>query len=83
MQTFFGQTRKIRYKVRRWNWKGHAILLETPENYIGVRVVPAELADREGRTDVIAYQQLRDTLGQRVKRRDNGDVTIAEIPMVN
>jgi hypothetical protein len=83
MQTFFGQTRKIRYKVRRWNWKGHAILLETPENYIGVRVVPAELADREGRTDVIAYQQLRDTLGQRVKRRDNSDVTIAEIPMVN
>ncbi|MBI5683786.1 MAG: C39 family peptidase [Verrucomicrobia bacterium] len=82
-QTFFGQTRKIRYKVRRWNWKGHAILLETPENYVGVRVVPAELADREGRAEVIAYQQLRDTLSQRVKRRDNGDVTIAEIPMVN
>jgi hypothetical protein len=82
-QAFFGQTRKIRYKVRRWNWKGHAILLETPENYVGVRVVPAELADREGRAQVIAYQQLRDTLGQRVKRRDNGDVTITEIPMVD
>ncbi|MFA6560478.1 MAG: hypothetical protein WCV00_01055 [Verrucomicrobiia bacterium] len=82
-QTFFGQTRKIRYKVRRWNWKGHAILLETPENYVGVRVVPAELADREGRAEVIAYQQLRDTLSQRVKKRDNGDVVVTEIPMVN
>ncbi|MFZ2640050.1 MAG: hypothetical protein WA117_03605 [Verrucomicrobiia bacterium] len=82
-QTFFGQTRKIRYKVRRWNWKGHAILLETPENYVGVRVVPAELADREGRAEVIAYQQLRDTLSQRVKKRENGDVLITEIPMVD
>jgi hypothetical protein len=82
-QTFFGQTRKIRYKVRRWNWKGHAILLETPDNYVGVRVVPAELADREGRAEVIAYQQLRDTLSQRVQRKPNGDVIITEIPMVN
>lgn len=83
MQTFFGQTRKIRYKVRRWNWKGHAILLETPENYVGVRVIPAELADREGRAEVIAYQQLRDTLSQRVKKRENGDVIISEMPMVD
>lgn len=82
-QTFFGQTRKIRYKVRRWNWKGHAILLETPDNYVGVRVVPTELADREGRAEVIAYQQLRDTLSQRVQRKPNGDVIITEIPMVN
>jgi hypothetical protein len=82
-QTFFGQTRKIRYKVRRWNWKGHAILLETPDNYVGVRVVHAELADREGRAEVIAYQQLRDTLSQRVQRKPNGDVIITEIPMVD
>ncbi len=82
-QTFFGQTRKVRYKVRRWNWKGHAILLETPENYVGVRVIPAEVADREGRSEVIAYQQLRDTLSQRVKKRENGDVIVTEIPMVD
>ncbi|MBI5397044.1 MAG: hypothetical protein HZA91_17235 [Verrucomicrobia bacterium] len=83
VQTFFGQTRKIRYKVRRWNWKGHAILLETPESYVGLRVIPAELADREGRADVIGYQQLRDTLSQRVKKRDSGDVIVSEIPMVD
>jgi hypothetical protein len=82
-QSYFGQTRKIRYKVRRWNWKGHAILLETPDNYVGVRVIPADLADREGRAEVIAYQQLRDTLSQRVKRRENGDVIVSEMPMVD
>jgi hypothetical protein len=83
-QTYFGQTKKIRYHVKRWNWKNHAILLETPENYVGVRVLPADLADREGRAEsIISYGQLRDTLGQRVQRRPNGDVVVGEIPMVD
>jgi hypothetical protein len=83
IQTFFGQSRKVRYRVRRWDWKGHAILLEMPENYVGVRVVPVAVADREGRADVIGYQQFRDTLSQRVQRRPNGDVIVTEIPMVD
>ncbi|MCX6910276.1 MAG: hypothetical protein NTY01_19835 [Verrucomicrobia bacterium] len=83
-QAFFGQTRKIRYKVKRWNWKNHAILLEMPpETYIGVRIMPLEVADREGRADIVSYQQLRDTLSQRVQRRPSGDVVVGEIPMVD
>ena len=83
-QAFFGQTKKIRYKVKRWNWKNHAILLEMPpETYIGVRIMPLETADREGRADIVSYQQLRDTLGQRVQRRPNGDVVVGGIPMVD
>ena len=85
MQAYFGQTKKIRYKVKRWNWKNHAILLEMPpETYVGVRIMPLEMADHEGRAEgIISYGQLRDTLGQRVQRRPNGDVVVGEIPMVD
>jgi len=83
-QAFFGRTRKIRYKVKRWNWKSHAILLEMPpDTYVGVRIMPLETADREGRADIVSYQQLRDALSQRVQRRPNGDVVVGEIPMVD
>ena len=84
-QAYFGQTKKIRYKVKRWNWKNHAILLEMPpETYVGVRIMPLEMADHEGRAEgIISYGQLRDTLGQRVQRRPNGDVVVGEIPMVD
>ena len=85
VQAYFGQTKKIRYKVKRWNWKNHAILLEMPpETYVGVRIMPLEMADHEGRSEgIISYGQLRDTLGQRVQRRSNGDVVVGEIPMVD
>ncbi|MCX7824567.1 MAG: hypothetical protein N2689_03315 [Verrucomicrobiae bacterium] len=82
-QSWFGQSRNVRYKVRRWNWKNHAILLETPEPYVGVRIMPSDLADKEGRGEMISYQELRQTLAQRVQRRSNGDVVIGEMPMVN
>jgi hypothetical protein len=82
-QLWFGQSRNVRYKARRWNWKNHAILLETPEPYVGVRIMPTDLADKEGRGEMISYQELKQTLAQRVQRRPNGDVIIGDMPMVN
>ncbi len=80
----FGQSSETRTKARRWNWKGHAILLEAPrDNYVGVRIVPEPVADKEGRAERISDADVRQALAQRVKRRDNGDVIVTEIPMVD
>lgn len=79
----FGQSRNVRYNVRRWNWKNHAMLLETPEQYVGVRIMPSDLADKEGRGEMISYQELKQTLAQRVQRRPSGDILVGDIPMVN
>lgn len=80
----FGQSREMRERVTRWNWKDTAILLATPRNeYVIVRVMPAATADAGGRVAKISDADLRQLLLKRVEKRPNGDVLVTEIPMVD
>ena len=80
----FGQAKATGEVVKRWDWNGHSILLAVPENeYVALRIVPAEVADAMGKPDKISDIKLREILEKRVKRRKNGDVIITGIPMVN
>lgn len=80
----FGQSKATREKVLRWDWKGHAILLAAPEDeYVGVRIMPIAEADSGGKPLRVKDADLRPILKQRVERRPNGDVVVAQIPMVD
>lgn len=80
----FGQSRELKERVQRWNWKDTAILLATPRNeYVIVRIMPTSIADVGGRVAKISDADLRQLLLKRVDKRENGDVGIGEIPMVD
>jgi len=79
----FGQGRQTRESVQRWDWKGHAILLAAPaDEYVAVRIIPTEVADAQGKAR-IPDADLRARLEGRVLRRDNGDVILTDLPMVD
>ncbi len=79
----FGQGRNASERVLRWDWNGHAILLAAPDGeYVALRIVPTVVADG------VAIERVKDTvlkerLAGRVVRRENGDVVLSEIPMVD
>ncbi len=71
-------------EVKRWNVKGHAILLAAPKDeYVAIRIVPRSLADAEGAAEHLSDNHVRETLASRVVHRENGDVIIKDIPMVD
>jgi hypothetical protein len=79
----FGGSRQTREQIKRWDWSGHAILLAAPKDeYVAVRILPTDVADGT-RKPRIPEAELRKELAQRVERRDNGDVVITTIPMVD
>lgn len=74
----------LREKVWRWDWNGHAIMLSLQEGkYTAVRIMPTERADHAGRAGKIKDKELKARLASCVERRDNGDVVIRNIPMIN
>ncbi|MDR2462672.1 MAG: hypothetical protein LBD30_02700 [Verrucomicrobiales bacterium] len=78
----FGETPETRESVARWDWREHAILLASPKDeYVAVRIVRKDVADNFGRAARVGG--LRELLQNRVARRDNGDVTVSQIPMVD
>ncbi|MEO6054089.1 MAG: C39 family peptidase [Chthoniobacterales bacterium] len=83
-QDRFGQGRDTRETVKRWDWKGHSILLSMPvrEEYVAVRIVPTELL-KAGATTRITAADLHAKLLTRIERRENGDVILKDIPMVD
>jgi len=79
----FGKAQNSRESVHRWDWKGHSILLASPRGeYVAVRIVPTELLDAD-QTERVADSKLREELAKRVERRENGDVILKNMPMVN
>jgi hypothetical protein len=81
---FYGSTSEDRDEVRRWDWHDVSFLLSAHGGeYATLKVVPTEVADKHGTVDVIDRDQMRDLLAQRVMKRDNGDVIISDIPMVD
>jgi hypothetical protein len=80
----FGPTADSRESVHRWDWKGHAILLSAPRNqYAAIKVVPSEVADHFGDVANMDRETIKEELARRVLKKDNGDVLLQEIPMVD
>jgi len=74
----------LREKVWRWDWNEHAIMLSLQEGkYVVVRIMPSDRADRGGRTDKLNDDELKKRIASCVELRDNGDVIIRNIPMVD
>jgi len=81
---FGGSNSDTRERVLRWDWQGHAFLVSSPKDaYVTLRIVPKEFADNYGKADDTASDDLRTQLAQRVKKSDNGDVVVTDIPMVD
>lgn len=78
-----GRFQSTREEAQRWDWKGHAFLLvHQPNEYLMLRVVPvAELDDADSPKKV--FSAAKSSLASRVERRANGDVLIADFPMVD
>ena len=74
----------MREKVWRWDWNDQAILLSMQEGkYAMLRILPVELADRSGKVEKIDSDELRERMQSCVEKRDNGDVVIKNIPMID
>ena len=70
--------------VKRWDVKGHALLFTAPKDeYVALRIVPTEVADAEGRMEHLADSVVREMMKSRVVTRENGDVIISDIPMID
>ena len=80
----FGDYGKTRESAERWDREGTAFLLiEQKGEYTALRVLPAATADAGGRATRIPDAQLRERMKQNVVRRENGDVIIGNIPMID
>lgn len=73
-----------RRTVYRWDWRGHSILLSDVEGeYVGIEVATQAFADAGGRYARLKDEVVRAQAASNVEKRDNGDVVIADIPMVD
>ena len=78
----FGQGRKTRESVKRWDWNGHAFLLASPrDEYVALRIMTTESADAGGKSR-IPDSVIREAVTNRIEKRENGDV-ILDMPMVD
>jgi hypothetical protein len=70
--------------VLRWDWSGHSFLLSEEEReFVSVAIETNEFADKKGRIKRVSETADRQRDRDNVERRENGDVIIADIPMVD
>ena len=82
-QRFAGQGNRT-IKVERWDWNDHSFLLtHVKEEYVGLRIVKTDFADANGKIERIKDGEMRDRLVKNVVKKENGDVVIENIPMVD
>lgn len=80
----FGGGGGPRERLQRWDWKGHAFLLALQKGeYVSLRIISSDLADNRGRGDRFSDDKLRKLTRRNVVTRENGDVVIKNIPMVD
>ncbi|MGK0185231.1 MAG: hypothetical protein ACI9R3_001007 [Verrucomicrobiales bacterium] len=73
-----------RRTVERWDWNGHAFLLAEENNeYVTLQVEPLASADEGGKVERAKDSQVRERIRKNVQNRDNGDVVVGDIPMVD
>jgi len=75
---------EARVEAFRWDWAGHAFLLShVPDEYVSLAVQTTEAADNRGNTARVPDAVIRERSRGFVERRENGDVVITNIPMVD
>lgn len=81
--TRFGEG-ESRVAVERWDWAGHSFLLSNVEDeYVSLAIQTVEAAEDRGRTSRVPDSVIRERARGFVERRENGDVVITNIPMVD
>ena len=82
-EQYYGEKEDKR-KVKRWDIGDHAFLLSSKEDeYTSLLIVPTPNADAEGKIDFVVDSDFKKIQIQNVRREDNGDVWIDNIPMVD
>lgn len=67
----------------RWDWEGHSfVLIHRPDSYVALRIFPAERLN-EGHDRRTRDSQVKRVIAERVIGRQNGDVVLAGLPMVD
>ena len=73
-----------RRDVLRWDHRGHAFILsQRDDEYAHLLIVDEETADRQGRAKLVKDADFAGILRKNLKKSDNGDVLITNIPMVD
>lgn len=73
-----------RSKVLRWDWKGHAFLLENVDReYVALEIEETSFADSGGKAARVPQLTIRSRAKENVENRPNGDVVVSNIPMVD
>lgn len=91
MKKRLGEPKKMRFgegaareTVDRWDWRGHAILLKEKEDeYVGLEIVTTAFADAGGTVDKTAEPVIRERVKSNLQMRENGDMVIGDLPMVD
>ncbi len=75
---------ETRVSVERWDWAGHAFLLSNVEDeYVSLAIQTTEFADARGKVARVPDSVVRERARGFVETRENGDVVISNIPMVD
>jgi hypothetical protein len=73
-----------RVEVDRWDWAGHSFLLShVPDEYVSLAIQTIEAADNRGNTARVSDAVIRERARGFIEKRENGDVVISNIPMVD
>ena len=73
-----------RVDVLRWDWAGHSFLLShVEEEYVSLSIQTVEFAEDRGRVSRVPDSVIRERARGFIERRENGDVVITNIPMVD
>ncbi len=73
-----------RVNVNRWDWGGHSFLLSNVEDeYVSLAIQTPEFADNRGNSKRVSDATIRERVRGFVESRNNGDVVISNIPMVD
>ncbi|MGI6087161.1 MAG: C39 family peptidase [Kiritimatiellia bacterium] len=80
----FGEGHKTTELVKAWQWSDHVFLLsEQKDASLSLRIVPAVVAENRGKAPLVTDADLQTELQTRILRRENGDVVITGIPMID
>ncbi len=79
-----GSSGSLRERTFRWDWEDHSFLLASQKGeYVSLRIINNSIADNRGRSERLSDAALRKLTRKNVAMRNNGDVIIKNIPMVD